>query len=89
MRFYVKLDTSNAILRYLAKVLPGSLWRFNLWSVYDVDEQRYTHHRTTYYKACKYRDYYENGIVSEYDYDGDCNYCDDNNCSNGECREVT
>ena len=26
---------------------------------------------------------------SQYDYDGDCNYCDDNNCSNGECREVT
>ena len=22
---------------------------------------------------------------SQYDYDGDCNYCDDNNCTNGEC----
>ncbi len=21
-----------------------------------------------------------------YDYDGDCNYCDDSNCSNGECK---
>ena len=20
------------------------------------------------------------------DYDGDCNYCDDTNCSNGECK---
>ena len=20
-------------------------------------------------------------------YDGDCNYCDDNNCTNGECKE--
>ena len=59
MRFYVKLDTRLAILRYLGKVAPGSLWRFNLWSVYDVDKQRCTHHRTTYYKACKYRDYYE------------------------------
>jgi len=24
---------------------------------------------------------------SQYDYDGDCNYCDDDNCSNGECKE--
>ena len=59
MRFYVKLDTRFAILRYLGKVAPGSLWRFNLWSVYDVDKQRCTHYRTTYFKACKYRDYYE------------------------------
>ena len=22
------------------------------------------------------------------DYDGDCNYCDDNNCTNGECKEA-
>ena len=21
-----------------------------------------------------------------YDYDGDCNYCDDSNCTNGECK---
>ena len=27
-------------------------------------------------------------VTSNYDYDGDCNYCDDNNCSNGECKEV-
>lgn len=24
---------------------------------------------------------------SSTNYDGDCNYCDDNNCSNGECKE--
>ena len=59
MRFYVKLDTSNFILNFLGQAAPRILWRFNLWSVYDVDKQRYTHHRTTYYKACKYRDYYE------------------------------
>ena len=59
MRFYVKLDTSNFLLQILAPAAPRILWRFNLWSVYDVDEQRYTHHMTTYFKACKYRDYYE------------------------------
>ena len=57
MRFYVKLDTSNAILHFLGQAAPRILWRFNLWSVYDVDKQRCTHHRTTYFKACKYRDY--------------------------------
>ena len=62
MRFYVKLDTRLAILRCLGKVAPGSLWRFNLWSVYDVDKQRYTHKKSTYYNACKYRDYYEDLI---------------------------
>ena len=59
MRFYVKLDTKLAILHFLGQAAPRILWRFNLWSVYDVDEQRYTHHRTTYFKACKYRDQYE------------------------------
>ena len=59
MRFYVKLDTRLAILHFLAHAAPRILWRFNLWSVYDVDKQRYTHHKSTYYNACKYRDYYE------------------------------
>ena len=26
--------------------------------------------------------------IVEYDYDGDCNYCDDSNCTNGECKEL-
>ena len=26
-----------------------------------------------------------NDCNNVYDYDGDCNYCDDNNCTNGEC----
>ena len=59
MSYHVKLDTDSYILRYLAKAAPKILWRFNLWSVYDVDNQRYTHHKSTYYNACKYRDYYE------------------------------
>ena len=59
MRFYVKLDTSNFLLQILGQAAPRILWRFNLWSVYDVDEQRYTHHKSTYHNACKYRDYYE------------------------------
>ena len=25
-------------------------------------------------------------VELEYDYDGDCNYCDDDNCTNGECK---
>ena len=59
MRFYVKLEIRSFLVRILNKLSPRLLWRFNLWSVYDVDNQRCTHHRTTYYKACKYRDYYE------------------------------
>ena len=59
MRFYVKLEFGGKIARILNKLSPRLLWGFRMWSVYDVDKQRYTHHRTTYYKACKYRDYYE------------------------------
>jgi hypothetical protein len=59
MRFYVKLEIRSLLVRILNKLSPRLLWRFNLWSVYDVDNQRYTHNRTTYFKACKYRDYYE------------------------------
>ena len=62
MRFYVKLDTSHANLHFLGQAAPRILWRFNLWSVYDVDKQRYTHKKATYYNACKYRDYYEDLI---------------------------
>ena len=57
MRFYVKLDTDKFIYK-----IPGISWilkKFRVWSVYDVDKQRYTHHKSTYYNACKYRDYYE------------------------------
>ena len=59
MRFYVKLEISNLLVRFLNKLSPRLLWRFNLWAVYDVDNQRYSHHRSTYYNACKYRDYYD------------------------------
>ena len=59
MRFYVKLEIRSLLVRILNKLSPRLLWRFNLWSVYDVDNQRYTHHRSTYYNACKYRDYFE------------------------------
>ena len=59
MRFYVKLEIRSIFVRILNKLSPRLLWRFNLWSVYDADKQRYTHHRSTYYKACKYRDYFE------------------------------
>ena len=27
------------------------------------------------------------GHLVQYDCDGDCNYCDDSNCTNGECKE--
>jgi len=30
----------------------------------------------------------EINLLTKYDsYDGDCNYCDDNNCTNGECKD--
>ena len=40
-------------------------------------------------------DLLERGIITKlefnhhtaYDYDGKCNYCDDETCSNGECKE--
>ena len=60
MRFYVNLEIRSFFARILNKLSPRLLWRFNLWSVYDVDNQRYTHHRSTYYNACKYRDYFDN-----------------------------
>jgi hypothetical protein len=59
MRFYVKLEFGGKIARILNKLSPRLLWGFRAWSVYDVDKQRYTHHRSTYYNACKYRDYFE------------------------------
>lgn len=57
MRFYVKHNINSIIYK-----IPGISWilkKLKVWSVYDVDNQRYTHTKTTYFKACKYRDYYE------------------------------
>ena len=59
MRFYVKLEIRSFLVRILNKLSPRLLWGFRVWSVYDVDNQRYSHHRSTYYNACKYRDYFD------------------------------